>query len=183
MPASVQHFDTIDYLKTGSPIQQQAWQVLTEYRILEQLASFSPILTGTIPIDIAVPGSDLDMVCCYNNINVFMDTLVAVFSMQEQFLIKQTIVKGIETVICNFFIRDFEVEVFGQSRPVKDQEAYRHMIVEYLLLQKHGEAFRRQVIDLKLQGIKTEPAFAQLLNLPGDPYVAMLNLYDEMIRT
>ena len=35
--------------------------------------------------------------------------------------------------------------------------------------------FRRQIIDLKKQGLKTEPAFAKLLALTGDPYVELLS--------
>jgi hypothetical protein len=41
-------------------------------------------------------------------------------------------------------------------------------------LAQHGERFKNEVIKLKKQGIKTEPAFASLLGLPGDPYGALL---------
>lgn len=53
------------------------------------------------------------------------------------------------------------------------------MLVEYKLLQQHGEDFRQQVVALKKAGIKTEPAFAKLLQLPGDPYEALLQLADK----
>ena len=47
-------------------------------------------------------------------------------------------------------------------------------MVEYNLLNKHGEKFRQQIIELKRQGYKTEPAFALVLGLTGDPYIELL---------
>ncbi len=72
-------------------------------------------------------------------------------------------------------MNDFEIEIFGQSIPTKQQFAYRHLIVEHHLLNKHGEEFRQQIIELKRQGHKTEPAFALALGLTGDPYTELLN--------
>lgn len=68
----------------------------------------------------------------------------------------------------------FEIEIFGQTIPTKQQFAYRHMMVEHNLLNKYGEVFRQQIIELKRQGHKTEPAFAIALNLTGDPYMELL---------
>ena len=44
-----------------------------------------------------------------------------------------------------------------------------------MLLQRHGAAFRQKIFQLKQSGFKTEPAFAQALNLDGDPYLALLD--------
>ena len=49
------------------------------------------------------------------------------------------------------------------------------MIIEAEILEEKGEDFRQKIIELKKSGIKTEPAFAQLLNLKGDPYEALIN--------
>lgn len=70
----------------------------------------------------------------------------------------------------------FEVEIFGQTTPTRSQFAYRHMIIEYNLLNKYGEAFRQQIIELKQEGYKTEPAFAIALDLTGNPYLELLKL-------
>ena len=48
------------------------------------------------------------------------------------------------------------------------------MIIEHHILQQEGEDFKRKVVALKESGMKTEPAFAQLLGLDGDPYLALL---------
>lgn len=48
------------------------------------------------------------------------------------------------------------------------------MIVEYILIDEYGKKFRQQIIELKRQGHKTEPAFGLALNLTGDPYMELL---------
>jgi hypothetical protein len=50
------------------------------------------------------------------------------------------------------------------------------MLIEHSLLTEKGEHFRQEIIKLKRQGLKTEPAFAKLLGLDGDPYKAILKL-------
>jgi len=51
------------------------------------------------------------------------------------------------------------------------------MIIEYRILLEKGEDFRKQLIELKRQGLKTEPAFALLLGLESNPYTELLSLY------
>jgi len=50
------------------------------------------------------------------------------------------------------------------------------MLIEHKLLSTKGEKFRQDIIDLKNQGYKTEPAFAKLLGLGGDAYEELLKL-------
>ncbi|MNN87327.1 hypothetical protein D3C81_2048670 [compost metagenome] len=68
------------------------------------------------------------------------------------------------------------MEIFAQSVPVNRQNAYLHMIVEWRLLQLWGDVGHREIRRLKQAGWKTEPAFASVLGLQGDPYVDMLHL-------
>jgi len=48
------------------------------------------------------------------------------------------------------------------------------MIIEYEILKTKGENFRLEIIKLKQNGYKTEPAFAFLLGLNGDSYSELL---------
>ncbi|MNK30599.1 hypothetical protein D3C87_490190 [compost metagenome] len=48
------------------------------------------------------------------------------------------------------------------------------MLIEHQILQEKGEDFRLKIIALKRNGYKTEPAFAKLLNLQGNPYLDLL---------
>jgi hypothetical protein len=169
-------FHNISYLQHGSQRQREAHAVLTRHRIMDQLAGFTPVLAGTIPIDIAIESSDLDVICSWGDKKAFVDTLMRSFGEYPGFLPAETIIGGQETVLATCCIDGFEVEFFGQSIPVAQQNAYRHMVTEYYVLQQHGESFRREIIRLKQQGIKTEPAFALLLGLPvDDAYNALLH--------
>jgi hypothetical protein len=171
-PASV--FDNIDYLRTGTPRQQQAHQVLTDAGILEKLREYTPILAGTIPLAINMETSDLDILCCWSHKHRFVDSIIHHFSDEQHFTLQEKTIAGHETVLAGFETGGFLIEIFGQNRPVREQEGYRHMIIEYELLNTHGSDFREAVMALKKAGVKTEPAFAHLLGLQGDPYAALL---------
>ena len=67
-----------------------------------------------------------------------------------------------------------EIEIFGQNVPTELQNGYKHMIIEDKILQSRDENFRLEIIKLKQNGYKTEPAFAFLLGLNGDPYAELL---------
>lgn len=54
---------SIEYLKTGNTRQKKAYTLLKELKIIEYLESYDPVITGTIPIGIDLPESDLDIIC------------------------------------------------------------------------------------------------------------------------
>lgn len=64
-------------MKTGNERQQLAYQTLIVHRVLEKLAEYSPILTGTIPINIDIENSDLDIICYWEDKREFIMTLTA----------------------------------------------------------------------------------------------------------
>lgn len=167
-------FSTIEFLKTGNPKQIRAFEVLTQNKILLHLVEFDPILAGTIPINIDIENSDLDIICCWKNKADFIENLTAFFEKESEFRIRETFIDNQETVIANFKINDFEIEIFGQNIPTKNQNGYKHMIIEYEILKTKGENFRLKIIELKQNGYKTEPAFALLLDLKGNPYSELL---------
>lgn len=166
--------DNIEYLKNGSKQQQQAYTVLTDNQVLSKLKNFDPILAGTIPINIDIENSDLDIICYFEDKQDFINTITENFSKEKSFIIREEESSNTLNVVANFILNNLEIEIFGQNIPTRQQFAYRHMIVEYALLNQYGEQFRQQIIELKKQGHKTEPAFAIALNLTGDPYNELL---------
>lgn len=168
-------FKNINYLKSGTERQQKAFEVLNENLILQKLSDFDATLIGTIPINIDIASSDLDIACYWNDKNRFIEIVKNTFSKENDFQLYEREINDSESVIATFFVNDFEIEIFGQNLPVSEQFGYRHMLIEEAILNKYGEDFRRKIIKLKESGVKTEPAFAQLLELKGDPYQALLN--------
>ena len=167
-------FLTINYLKSGTARQQKAFEVLNENLILQKLSDFMPVLVGTIPINIDIDSSDLDIACYWKDKNHFIEIIKKNFSSAKDFQIYEKEISRNEAVVANFFADDFEIEIFGQNLPVEEQFGFRHMIIEAKILEEKGEDFRQEIIELKKSGIKTEPAFAQLLELKGNPYEALL---------
>ncbi|NME68472.1 DUF4269 domain-containing protein [Flammeovirga aprica] len=170
------NFKNIEYLKEGSDRQKEAYNALRKYKIFERLKSYNPLLTGTIPIKIDLPESDLDVICQCANLEHFESFLVEEFQKEKHFQLTISSKENTGAVVCSFMIDAFEVEVFGQNKPTEEQNAYRHMLIEHYLLEKNGEAFRQKIIALKEEGLKTEPAFAKLLGLEGDPYQTLLKI-------
>lgn len=168
------NFDTIEYLKEGNNKQQRAYQILVNNSVLQKLHEFDPRLVGTIPLDIDIEDSDLDIICCWKNKNLFIESVIESFAEQREFLLSERKILTRETILTSFLLDEFKVEIFGQNRPTKEQEGYRHMIAEYFILSHNDHHFRESIRKLKKEGLTTEEAFAKQLNLPGDPYQELL---------
>ena len=172
-------FANIAYLQNGSPLQQRGHRALVGSGVMAHLAAFQPLLAGTLPLDLFTANSDLDILCYAPALPDFVDTLNRYRLAKDDLQIKRTAIGGVPTVIGRFRFMDFDFEIFAQPVPVKKQAAYRHLVVEHRLLAQHGAKLFQEVLSLKEAGIKTEPAFAQALQLPGDPYLALLQMYRE----
>ncbi len=172
-------FLTLEYLKSGSQTQKEVLRLLTESRLMRVLSAYHPVLAGTVPLNINIEGSDLDIICHFDDKQQFKELLINEFSNHPKFQISELLLYDEETVIANFYIEDWEIEVFGQAVPVVRQAAYRHLLAEHNLLLKYGDWLKQEVIKLKTDGYKTEPAFAKALNLPGNPYQALFAFENE----
>ncbi len=165
-------FTTIGYLKTGNKRQQKCYYQLRSIRIFELLESYHPILVGTVPLEIDLPGSDLDIICEVYDFVEFQTIIRNFYSNYKDFTERLST----EDYVANFFIDGHEIEIFAEAQPTTKQLGYRHMMIEYRLLQLFDESFRQNIIRLKTVGYKTEPAFAKLLGLVENPYEALLEL-------
>ncbi|BAX79495.1 DUF4269 domain-containing protein [Labilibaculum antarcticum] len=170
------NWQDISYLNSGSAIQRRAYKSIMKLQIYNLLAEYSPILTGTIPIGISIESSDLDITCRYMDADNFEKKMKSLFGEQKEFKIQQKEKNGYWVVVASFTYQDFPFEIFGSLFPGTDQNSYRHMLIEHRILQLLGEDFKQKVIQLKKEGLKTEPAFAKLLKLDGDPYQQLLDM-------
>lgn len=167
-----------NYLKTGTDQQRILYELLCKHTILSRLTEFDPVLVGTFPLDIAVPGSDLDIICEAPEAGYFLKVVHKNFSQYSDYLSYSTTINSIVSGVARFYVEDYAVELFGQPIPTRQQNGYRHMVVEARLLTLGGTVFKEKIREAKRSGLKTEPAFADLLRLPGNPYQALLDLED-----
>lgn len=163
----------IGYLKNGNIRQAGAYRVLTDLNIMPLLKEYSPILTGTIPIGIDIPSSDLDIICEVSNFDNFK-LLINKHWGGFPFFIE---VLNKNTYIASFKYNGFEIEIFAQDIPSLQQNAYRHLVIEHRILNLADLRFKEEIIQLKLNGYKTEPAFGKLLNLQT-PFEELLQIYE-----
>ena len=166
-----------DYLRRGNDRQRAAYKALGDLRIFETLAPYHPMLAGTIPLAIDIPGSDLDVLCEVHDFDGFAEALRGAYGHRPDFNLSHfTAGRDAPYRTASFSHGGFAVEVFGQARPVSRHRGYRHMVVEARLLALGGEPLQSAIIALKRSGLKTEPAFARHLGIHGDPYLALLEL-------
>lgn len=142
---------------------------------LQRLAMFDPHVAGTLPLRVSVEGSDIDILCHAPDLDGFAQVVWRHFAQQQDFSLHQWARDG-RAVIARFEAHGWPFEIFGSSQPVHEQAGWRHFEVERRLLDLGGEDMRVAVLALRQNGTKTEPAFARVLGLQGDPYAAMLDL-------
>ena len=166
----------LTYLLRGTKRQQDAYRALQTLDVFRVLRDYTPILVGTIPLDIEVEQSDLDIICEAHNLSRFQHDVTKAFGRQARFRMHETWKDDLPVVVVSFTAAGFLIEIFGQPRPVIEQNGYRHMVVEARLLALGGEEARVRIRELKRAGLKTEPAFARYFQLVGNPYQVLLHL-------
>ncbi|MEH6943220.1 DUF4269 domain-containing protein [Bacillus sp. JJ722] len=166
-------FTNIDYLMNGNEKQRQAYRAIKSLRIMEDLSDYSPILCGTIPINIHVETSDLDVIMEACDLEQFEQQLVRLYRHHQDFVLKRRTIRNKPVIKANFKYEGFEFELFAQAQPSDRQNAYLHMIIENHILEK-TPSLRMEIINMKKQGLKTEPAFCKVLGLEGDPFESLI---------
>lgn len=169
-------FKNINYLKHGNKRQKLAFKVLKKLQLIDILSKYNPILVGTIPIDIDISNSDLDIICEVYEYDIFEKIIKNYYGKYDDFSINRQIFEGFEASFSSFRSNKFCIEIFGQPKPVFKQNGYRHMIIEKKLLDLSGKEIKDEIRKLKREGMKTEPAFAKYFGLKGDPFEEMLKL-------
>lgn len=167
-------FRNIQYLQFGNPKQQKVHQLLNDFQIIEQLENYNPLVVGTIPIEIDLDESDVDIILEANDSDELEKFLSDKFSHFQNFEIERRMSDKQNILICNFIIDQIPFEIYAENKPTHLQYGFLHMIKEFEILNQKGIRFKNEIIQLKKQGYKTEPAFAKLLGLIGNPYEELL---------
>ena len=165
----------IRFLREGDNKQKQVYEAIHSCRAMELLSAFDATLTGTYPLGIHLQGSDIDIICQYVREEFFENVLMNAFGFREGFSLQRKEIRGETSIIARFNHKEFLFEIFGQEKPVEEQYAYRHMLIENKLLSENDKSFKDEVIRLKEKGFSTEEAFAFLMGIEGDPYIELLN--------
>jgi hypothetical protein len=171
-------FGNIDYLRKGTHRQKKAYKALTNLGIMDTLAKYDARLAGTIPLDVDIPDSDLDILCKVTNEEFaeFATLLEVRYGYLPGFTLSHKQRYGHPVVICDFNYCDFPIQIYASPTPVEMQRAWMHMLAEAHLLARATAKEREAIRILKLEGTKTEPAFAQIFGLEGDPYEILYEL-------
>lgn len=168
-------FRAWSWLAGGSTDQRRAHAVLTRDRLFDRLAPWDAALAGTFPLDIAIAGSDLDILVHAPDPDALAPLLDREFGRESDYARRLIRVADGPALVAGFTLDRLPVEIFVQAVPVDQQMAWRHMLVEARLLALHPP-LRPQIRALKAAGMKTEPAFCHLLGLEGDAYATLLTL-------
>jgi hypothetical protein len=163
-------------LAAGTPRQRAALRAIEDLHLFESLRGFDPVLAGTIPIDLDLVDSDLDILCEVNDPDHFASVTREKFGSCADFRADRWRHGDLITVVVNFSVLEFKFELFGQSRPSREQFGFLHMIAEARMLALSGDSARDAVRYGKQKGLKTEPAFALVFAIDGDPYLELAGL-------
>ena len=174
---SAREWRSLDYLRTGAQRQKDAHAAIEKISVMDVLCGYDPILVGTIPIDIDIESSDLDMICCAQDLEYFSRLVQRTFGSQECFQLWARTIRGRQAVIAAFRFSEFTFEIYAQREQSEMQYGFRHMVVESRLLDLGGARMRDDIRRMKREGVRTEPAFAMYLGLnQEDPYESLLRL-------
>lgn len=154
---------------------QRSWPLIAASGVLEDLAAFDPVVAGSWPIGLARPHADVDVICHARALDLLARRCRQAFGDRPDFSEERAPLDP-PAYLCRFAFRTLRFEVFGQDLPVDRQNAYRHMVVERRVLDLAGPSLKEAVMDAKASGLTTEEAFARVLGLDGDPYLAVLLL-------
>lgn len=157
-------------------MERIGWRdALERLDLLAILSPFDPHVAGTPPLGLDLPSSDIDVLCQVVDGVAFTDCLWRHGSTHDNFRVHQW-TDGTRAIVASFRAFDWTIEIFGSAEQVEDQAGWRHFEIERRLLEVGGIQFRERVMARRRGGMKTEPAFAAVLGLAGDPYEALLRL-------
>ncbi len=159
--------DDIAYLKMGSDRQQAAFLAVLELDLFSVLADYDPLLTGTLPLGLDLPDSDLDVICSVQDFAEFHAVMQAMYGWYDEFACESMQIDGMATAVCSFRYNRFRIKISGQPQATREQAAYRRMAATARLLRMAGETALDDVRRLKAAGMATAQAVGAYFQLEG----------------
>src|SRR5690606_26901372 len=124
------NFHNISYLKNGSPVQQNLYQILTSEKVFEKLNAFNPVLIGTFPLDITTPESDVDIACHVVDVESFRKIMFSCFGQREAYCFKGEMVRKKVVRIATFKLEGGPLAVYGENARLPDGGGSKHRLTE-----------------------------------------------------
>lgn len=152
----------------------RSWNALQKSRVLETLKYFDPRVAGTYPLGLENETSDLDILLQAEDLEELRVLIMKEWGHCEGFRAREEEVDGLKTVIVQFLVDYVPFELFAQNRATVRQTAYRHFLAQERALKYMPDATLQRLKDLRKAGVKTEPAFGDVLSLEGDPFAELL---------
>lgn len=153
----------------------ELYEWLRKSQFLENLSVWQPIISGSLPLGLSLPSSDLDILLYSANIDqASVDISKALAHITDLVWHPAYPSHGGNGLLGKVEEAPLPIEIFLCDTPVLQQNSHRHLLTEYLYLVREGEQLRNKVLRLKSDGKNTEEAFALALGLTGHTLDAML---------
>mgnify|MGYP004715106569 CR=1 FL=1 len=78
-------FKAIAYLENGNALQQKTFRIISEYNILQILKEYHPLVVGTIPINIDIENSDVDIILQTDHVEKLQEIILLHFQQFDDF--------------------------------------------------------------------------------------------------
>ena len=109
-------------LAKGNSKQRLAYTILRKHSILDILQDYSPIVVGTIPIEIDIESSDIDIICEVSDFKIFDTLITSNFSSYKNFVSDSN-----ENIyVASFLIDELIIDIYAERNPSQNQNAYLH---------------------------------------------------------
>ncbi len=149
---------------------EKAFKALKNSKVLEKFKKYEPLVAGTFPLNLSHNGSDLDILLHVSDLSELLEF--------KEYNWKKENIQNQETLMASFDHEGVPFELFAQNTPTHRQVGYLHFQVEERLLRLGGKKLLDKVKEKRKEGLKTEPALAEVLGLSGNPFDEILKLHE-----
>lgn len=164
-------------LARGSELQQRAHAALGALSLFERLKVHSPVLVGSLPLDVEPSAAArIEVACSSQNLEAFAGELASELGAQSGFVVEHLLVDASPTVRARFSAHDFDFEISAQPKSVFTQTSVVCVLVSARLLTFAPPEARDEIRSRRASGSTVNEAFAQCFELTGDPTEELLKI-------